>query len=513
MKKSNEKGITLVALVITIIILIVLASIGTYAAKDTIESARLTKFTTELKIMQYKVNELYSDWKENKTITIDGETYGNSNNKEGIKDIDKNLGQSVDKCPKPEQIDKALAGKSKDDYCYFSNDLIKKLEVEGVEQDFFIDIETRSVVSCDGVKYKNNWYYTIDELPDSLYNVEYNPTDWKEPEFNVSVTEIPGENKKWQVSITDIKYEGYIKKWKVRYKEENSTNWYVSDNLTFTIYEKGDYEIVIYNGTTDSSSNPDGSESSSPYVESEPRYQIIADEEYDLADVIVYYDATKNSGDGHDGNANVWKDLSENNFDMELKGLDFTNASGWTEDSLILDGKDDYGVIQELDLSNQKYNDITICATFKILSTNNKSALIGMATTDYGRIFTGYDNVGYCSNFTDSPPYKDIWISTGRGYDTNVNNLIYTFAGRNSNSKNTIYKNNEKLTENSSFMNSNYRSNSLELARSWGGADKSYSLANIQIYDLVIYNRTLTPEQIKDHYNTSRLKHESLNNH
>ena len=61
MKNSckKENGITLMSLVITIVILIILASIATYSGIEVIKSSKLTKFTTEMKIMQTQVNELY----------------------------------------------------------------------------------------------------------------------------------------------------------------------------------------------------------------------------------------------------------------------------------------------------------------------------------------------------------------------------------------------------------------------------------------------------------------------
>lgn len=61
MKNSckKENGITLMSLVITIVILLILASIATYSGIEVIKSSKLTKFTTEMKIMQTQVNELY----------------------------------------------------------------------------------------------------------------------------------------------------------------------------------------------------------------------------------------------------------------------------------------------------------------------------------------------------------------------------------------------------------------------------------------------------------------------
>ena len=75
--KKNDFGITLVGLVITIIILLILASITVYSGVSTIRSAKLTKFTTELKMMQQKVNELYDSYKNERLVT-------------GIQDIGKN---------------------------------------------------------------------------------------------------------------------------------------------------------------------------------------------------------------------------------------------------------------------------------------------------------------------------------------------------------------------------------------------------------------------------------------
>ena len=69
MKNSckKENGITLMSLVITIVILIILASIATYSGIEVIKSSKLTKFTTEMRIMQTQVNELYQKMQDGDT--------------------------------------------------------------------------------------------------------------------------------------------------------------------------------------------------------------------------------------------------------------------------------------------------------------------------------------------------------------------------------------------------------------------------------------------------------------
>ena len=55
---KNNKGITLIALVITIIILLILTSIVTVTSMDTYEFANMTKFVAEMQLIQKEVDRL-----------------------------------------------------------------------------------------------------------------------------------------------------------------------------------------------------------------------------------------------------------------------------------------------------------------------------------------------------------------------------------------------------------------------------------------------------------------------
>ena len=233
--KENRKGITLVSLVITIIVLLILASIATYSGINVIKSSKLTAFTTELKIMQTQVNELYQRYKD-----------GNNN----VLEFGTDLG-SVS-----EQANKAFNASGITDqsgYRYFDQNTIKdNLKIEGVEGEFFVNIQTRSVVSYEGFKYEGETYYTLDQLPDGLYNVKYNDKNINvdKPTFDTSVEEI-SENK-WRITISNIQYEGYIDKWDVNYQLEGQN--YKSEDLSFIVTQKGEYTISISNGNV--KSNP-----------------------------------------------------------------------------------------------------------------------------------------------------------------------------------------------------------------------------------------------------------------
>lgn len=55
--KNNVKGITLIALTITIVLLLILAGISLYSGKETIEKAKLQELKTNMLLIQAKAKE------------------------------------------------------------------------------------------------------------------------------------------------------------------------------------------------------------------------------------------------------------------------------------------------------------------------------------------------------------------------------------------------------------------------------------------------------------------------
>lgn len=230
MKKdiANSKGVTLIALVITVIVLLILASIATYSGMDIIESSKLSTFTAEMKIMQTQVNSLYDKWKRGE---IDINALGNS--------LD-SVSEQANKVLKDELFidDEDISG-----YRYYDQETIQDLGIEGVKQEFFINVEQREVVSYKGLKYDGDMYYTLIQLPDGLYNVDYDPEDANKPVFNLSY-EIIGDNQ-WKITISDIQYDGYVDKWTVKYRLEGKDYETTSEDLTFVVNEAGVYNVRL----------------------------------------------------------------------------------------------------------------------------------------------------------------------------------------------------------------------------------------------------------------------------
>ena len=65
-KLSIENGITLTALAISIIVIIILASVTAYTAKDEITESKDSKAKAELEMVQHAVLEQYTKYKTTK---------------------------------------------------------------------------------------------------------------------------------------------------------------------------------------------------------------------------------------------------------------------------------------------------------------------------------------------------------------------------------------------------------------------------------------------------------------
>ena len=160
MKKTNEKGITLITLVLTIIILLILASIGITSGNQTIDMAKYNQFKSELTTLQTKINE-YNP-KDNIGQKLSSSQEAILNTKE-VSDI-------IYKGKTEEEKTKI-----RDGFTYVSSyNIQSQLGLDGINRDYLINVEYRYIVSCEGVEYKGTTYYMIEQIDNGLYNVNYN---------------------------------------------------------------------------------------------------------------------------------------------------------------------------------------------------------------------------------------------------------------------------------------------------------------------------------------------------
>lgn len=234
--KTKENGVTLIALVITIILILILASIGTTIGNSTINSAAYTQFKAELKIMQDKVNELNQE-------NIDKTNIGRKLSEDEKNEINKIFENNIFYRESTEEEKNKIKNGCK----YLSKgDISDKFGLDGIKRDYVINIEYRYVIYPYGFEYEGNKYYMIDQIDGEIYNVRcHNKNDNKVKEFDVNVT---NEKNKCKIEITNIKYNGYVDKWQVKYKLDGNSYWETSNDLTFYIKKEGTYAIKVVHG-------------------------------------------------------------------------------------------------------------------------------------------------------------------------------------------------------------------------------------------------------------------------
>ncbi len=248
------------------------------------------------------------------------------------------------------------------------------------------------------------------------------------------------------------------------------------------------------------------------YTLDKERYEItLGENDYISNGLLARYDATNNAGTAHNSNSGTWKDLSGNNYDATLSNFTQSESSGWTENSLIFDGIDDFATIQNLDLS--QYDDITICATYKVLSmpANKAPAVLSSNEAKEGSIYFGYGSQ-YGAYIANANTYamndSNTWVYGEPNSVENgkIKNVIITYMGQDTKQYNRIYCNNKMITENQTVMNSKWNNNAIEIGRAFGGGNQNHPYANIQLYSMQIYNRALSKAEIQLNYEIDKAR-------
>ena len=136
--KNNNKGITVVALTITIVVLLIVAGIASYSGFHTVKSARFYNAESQMKIINAKVSELYDEYKDGNDAVLN---YGDTSDQDG--------------------------------YRIYTKEYIKqKFNIEGIDYDFLVNVKERKVELEEGIQYQGELYVTLEDF--GINNVPYN---------------------------------------------------------------------------------------------------------------------------------------------------------------------------------------------------------------------------------------------------------------------------------------------------------------------------------------------------
>ena len=241
----KEKGVTLTALVITVILIIILATVTTYSGIESYNNMKTENYVAQLRVIQEKVDLIvseYQNWPDKTDTTT-------------INDYLSSLG--FNKLSAGETTLVALIeerGDTMDNYYYFSTDELKsKLGLSGFEQtdiSVAVNFGTRYVIEKSGIKVDGVEYHTQYDLPGGQKIIA--ETIVNAPSYDTTNTEIRNFGLTAQIKLawTTTKDGQTANVTDYEYKKKADTTWKKVENSDGTNYvinisEAGEYEVRV----------------------------------------------------------------------------------------------------------------------------------------------------------------------------------------------------------------------------------------------------------------------------
>ena len=127
--EKNQKGVTMIALIITIIVLLIIASISIGSALNSHETAAKNKLLTEVGMVQHAALERYT-----KQVTIGNEDFpGEEYTSKSEIEAD------IDKIKNDSKLSEILNNTTPEDYYFLNKNALKNLGVTVTEDSYIIN--------------------------------------------------------------------------------------------------------------------------------------------------------------------------------------------------------------------------------------------------------------------------------------------------------------------------------------------------------------------------------------
>ena len=462
----KNKGITLIPLVITIVLLLILAGVSIRAIGGENGIIAKTKIAKE----ENKKSE-YKDYlsiakteaivkKGGVQVTLDEYIEQIKADKiEGIKNIEKITEEkakvvtdegyifiitvnTIDYYENENNLPEMDINKANIEFAFNPNTWTNgSVEVTVKKQESKYKIQ----ISKDGTKWKttSNIIYTengvvyarlIDEIgrTSDYASRKIDIIDKEKPNNFVPTVEVTGiTSLKVSGSTTDKEESTTYGKSGIKqyyFSKDNGSTWVTNDSNSYTFNDLT--YAQTYNIKMKAIDNA-GNETITNSVSAYPGYI--------QEGLIAHYDGINNTGNGHSNTTTTWKDISGHGNDMPLYNFNYNSSSGWISDGIVFDGVDDY-MTRENPLFNGVGNNHA--ATIEVISETTKS--------QYGTII----DLGGQQTNKSGPPYT-LWASivddgTSRCNSVWMNYKVYNIP------QNKIYLNQLNSISFGSDLNDNY---------------------------------------------------------
>lgn len=228
----SEKGVTLAALVVIIIVIAILTGTAVYSGTQSLQESKKTRFITELRMVQEKIR---------------------------LSEYDKEFGNTVGTDYTGSQQDKILSSEgividSLDGYRYLTKEQLESdLQLSGISRNVLINFETKDVISEQGIKIDGKWCYTLRQVGVEDYVTTFDSSQMGNT-ITFTISQTQKEDPKhiqnsWIVSVDNVSLDGYPQKYEAYYREyqENQAedaNWKLMTEKNFET-DGGDYEVRI----------------------------------------------------------------------------------------------------------------------------------------------------------------------------------------------------------------------------------------------------------------------------
>ena len=231
---KDENGITLVALILTVVILLILTGVGISAGIDQMHRVRLKAFYSKLEVAEEAVEKI-------------------SSTNEGYKDSSGNIIYLKDSgtALTVEQI--SLISSISENYDtskfkYFTASEVESiLNVSGVDLNLLIDFEDKYVISADGEEIDGTVYYVLEN---DKYKVQYENKNTGNVDFTYEVKKYGNDT--YKITITPININN-IKDGIAKYRKYNVDDyWKIANNNEIIIKELISYEIKYIDSNSNS---------------------------------------------------------------------------------------------------------------------------------------------------------------------------------------------------------------------------------------------------------------------
>lgn len=174
----------------------------------------------------------------------------------------------------------------------------------------------------------------------------------------------------------------------------------------------------------------------------------------------------------------LW-DLSGNGYDIKLNNFGFIDGSGYSNDSLVFDGVDDYGIC----------NNVTAGGEYTVITKRTYPTLTKSS------VFLSKRGIPSLDNYGEFVVEKRNW--DGKIYSNSYGSSTNIFEHFNSGTQIIIQQKN--AYNNFPINSGTHKPNNLlligaGLLRVDGSTDE---FANVAVHDLLIYNSILTKEEIQ----------------